>query len=106
MLRLTDLKLSLGHSEEALTAAILKRLGIARTALTGFTVVRRGQDARKKPNVLFVYTIDAEVEDEAGVLARLKDKHVGPTPDTAYKFVATAPAHFSRPVVIGAGRAG
>ena len=106
MLRLTELKLPLGHSKEALTAAILKRLGIARTALTGFTVVRRGQDARKKPNILLVYTIDVEVEDEAGVLARPKDKHVGPAPDTAYKFVATAPAHFSRPVVIGAGPCG
>ena len=106
MLRLTELKLPLGHSEEALTAAILKRLGIARAALTGFTVVRRGQDARKKPNILLVYTIDAEVTDEADVLARLKDKHVGPAPETAYKFVATAPARFTRPVVLGAGPCG
>jgi uncharacterized protein len=106
MLRLTELKLPVAHSEEALTAAILKRLGIARAALLDFTVVRRGQDARKKPNILYVYTIDAEVTDQAGVLARLKDKNVGPAPDTEYKFVATAPENFTRPLVIGAGPCG
>jgi uncharacterized FAD-dependent dehydrogenase len=106
MLRLTELKLPVGHSDEALTAAILKKLGIARTELTGFTVVRRGQDARKKPNILHVYTIDAQVADEAAVLARLKDKNVGPAPDTEYKFVAAAPENFTRPLVIGAGPCG
>jgi len=106
MLRLTELKLPVGHPEEALTAAILKKLGIARAALTGFTVVRRGQDARKKPDILYVYTIDAEVADEARILARLKDKNVGPAPDTEYKSVATAPEKFTRPLVIGAGPCG
>jgi uncharacterized FAD-dependent dehydrogenase len=106
MLRLTELKLPVGHSEQDLTAAILKKLGIPRAALKDFTVVRRGQDARKKPNIFHVYTIDAEVTDEAAVLARLKDRNVAPAPDTDYKFVATAPAKFTRPLVIGAGPCG
>ena len=106
MLRLTEIKLPVGHSEQDLTAAILKKLGIARAALKDFTVVRRGQDARKKPNVLYVYTLDADVEDEAAILARLKDSHVKPAPDIEYKFVATAPEKFTRPLVIGAGPCG
>jgi uncharacterized FAD-dependent dehydrogenase len=111
MLRLTELKLPLGHSDEALRAAIVKKLRIAAGALGDFNVVRRGQDARKKPNILYVYTIDATVADEVDVLARLKDPHVKPAPDTDYKFVAQAPAHldqssFERPLVIGAGPCG
>jgi uncharacterized FAD-dependent dehydrogenase len=107
MLRLTELKLPLGHSEAALRAAILKKLGLAPGALVGFRVVRRGHDARKKPSVLYVYTIDAEVKDEAAVLARRKGPHVRPAPDTEYKFVARAPAaDFVRPLVIGAGPCG
>jgi uncharacterized FAD-dependent dehydrogenase len=54
MLRLTELKLPLGHSDEALRAAILKKLRIAAAALGEFKVVRRGQDARKKPNIQYV----------------------------------------------------
>ena len=106
MLRLTELKLPVGHSEPELTAAILKLLGIPRAALKSFTVIRRGQDARKKPRVLYVYTIDAEVEGEAALLARLKNKHVNLAPDTEYKFAATAPEKFTRPLVIGAGPCG
>ena len=106
MLRLTELKLPLGHSDEALRAAIVKKLRIAASALVDFRVVRRGQDARKKPNILYVYTIDAAIADEAAVLARLNDPHVKPAPDTEYKFVARAPEKFARPLVIGAGPCG
>ena len=106
MLRLTELKLPLGHTDEALRAAIVKKLRIAAGALGEFQVVRRGQDARKKPNILYVYTIDAAVTDEAGVLARLNDPHVKQAPDTEYKFLAQAPESFERPLVIGAGPCG
>ena len=69
---------------------IVKKLRIAAEALGEFKVVRRGQDARKKPNILYVYTIDAAVADEAAVLARLNDPHVSRAPDTEYKFVLAA----------------
>jgi len=106
MLRLTELKLPLGHTDEALRAAIVKKLRIAAGALGEFQVVRRGQDARKKPNILYVYTIDAALTDEAGVLARLNDPHVKQAPDTEYKFLARAPESFERPLVVGAGPCG
>ena len=105
MLRLSELKLPPGHPPEALREAVLARLGVDESALIAFSVVRRAHDARKKSAVLMVYSVDAEVADEAAVLAR------GPVqtriaPDTAYRFVATAPKAFTRPVVIGAGPCG
>jgi len=109
MLRLSGLGLPLDHEPDALPAAIAKRLGIAREALIGFTVAKRGNDARRRTAILLVYTVDVEVADEAEVLARLAgDKDLRPTPDTSYRFVATAPEGWSglRPVVIGAGPCG
>ena len=106
MLRLTELKLPVGHSEAVLKAAIVKKLGITAETLTGFAIVRRGQDARKKTNILYVYTIDAAVTDEEAVLARAKDTHVKRAPDTEYKFVARASEKFTRPLVVGAGPCG
>ncbi|HEY6774288.1 MAG TPA: NAD(P)/FAD-dependent oxidoreductase [Oxalicibacterium sp.] len=108
MLRLTDVQLPLDHTEDALVAAIVARLGIARGDLIAHTIFRRGYDARKKSAISLVYTLDVEVRDEARVLKRAKgDRQVSVAPDTNYKFVAQAPAGLtSRPVVVGFGPCG
>ncbi len=108
-MRLTELKLPLDHTDADLTAAILKRLGIAADELVGYTVFRRGHDARKPSAILLTYTLDIEVRNEKALLARLaKDRNVGLTPDTSYHFVTAAPATppTPRPVVIGTGPCG
>jgi len=108
MLRLTEIKLPLGHLEGEIKAAILKRLNIAEGDLLRYTVFKRGVDARKKNHILFTYTLDVEVSDEAAILECFKnDPHVKPAPDTRYHFIAQAPQNLSsRPVVIGMGPAG
>ncbi|HEV2539996.1 MAG TPA: NAD(P)/FAD-dependent oxidoreductase [Frateuria sp.] len=108
MLRLTDLKLPLDHPSEALDRAIRERLHISAGALRGYSVFRRGYDARKRGAIALIYTLDVEVADEAAVLARFADdRHVQPTPDTSYRPVAPAPVrHEHRPLVIGFGPCG
>jgi hypothetical protein len=108
MLRITELRLPLDHPEDDLRKAVATRLGVSSADLLSFKVFRRAWDARKKSAIKLVYTIDAEVRDEAHVRARLKDdRHVNPSPDTTYKFVARAPERVEkRPVVIGTGPCG
>ena len=106
MLRITDIRLPLDHAPEALRTAIVAKLKIAPSALEDFTVIKRGQDARKKPKIFYVYTLDVAVKDEAAILAKSKDPHVKAAPDMDYKFVARAPETFLRPLVIGAGPCG
>ena len=109
MLRLSGLTLPLDHEADALPAAIAARLGVPGGDVRGFTVHRRGNDARKRTAILLVYTVDVDLADEAEVLARLAgDKDVRPTPDMAYRPPVIAPAGWSglRPVVIGAGPCG
>jgi len=108
MLRLAEVKLPLDHPESAIQAAILKRLNIRADELIGYTIARRGHDARKPDAMVFVYTLDVETTCEPALLQRLHaDAHVSPTPDTHYHFVAQAPAHLTaRPVVIGTGPCG
>ena len=112
MLRITELRLPLGHAEAALSAAVLARLGIPDGALKAHTVFRRAWDARKKAAIVLSYTVDCEVEGEAAVLARFQgNAHVRVAPDTRYRFVGHAPADFAaserpRPVVIGFGPCG
>ena len=108
MLRITELKLPLDHAADALRPAICQRLGVADSDLLGFTLFRRGYDARKKSAIALIYTLDCELRDEAAVFKRLHgDRNISPTPDMAYKVVAQAPAGLTeRPIVIGMGPCG
>ncbi|MEZ8099357.1 NAD(P)/FAD-dependent oxidoreductase [Vibrio bivalvicida] len=108
MIRLNEIKLPLDHEEEALTAAITKKLGISEDQVISYNVFRRGYDARKKANILLIYTLDVVAENEAALLEQfVSDPHVKETPDMEYKFVAKAPENVTeRPVVIGFGPCG
>ncbi len=108
MLRVTEIKLPLDHTKADLEAALLKRLALGESELLGYTVFRRGVDARKASDIRFVYSLDATVKDEKAVRKRLRnDRHVSLTPDMSYRFVAQAPANLDeRPVIIGMGPCG
>jgi uncharacterized FAD-dependent dehydrogenase len=108
MLRLTDIKLPLDHQADAIEQAILKKLSITKAELVDFTVFKRGYDARKKNNILLIYTLDISTKNDEQLLAAFsKDPHVKITPDMAYKFVGQAPKELTeRPVVIGMGPCG
>jgi len=107
MIRVTQLKLPLGHPPEALKAALLKRLKLPASGLQNFTVFKRAHDARNKQAIAYIYTLDVAVADETALLTRFaRDPDVRPAPDMTYQFVARAPARFRRPLVIGAGPCG
>jgi len=107
MLRLTELKLPLDHTENDLRTAVINRLRIKPEDLARYTVFRRAADARKKPTIVLIYTLDIELRDEAAVLKRLsRDRNISPAPDLRYRFVARAPGRFTRPIVIGTGPCG
>ena len=108
MLRLTEIKLPLDHHADDLHAAILQRLKIDAEDLIGYTLHRRGFDARKPSAISLIFTLDVEVRNETALLKKLTGTpHIVPSPDTSYHFVAHAPEKFSdRPVVIGTGPCG
>ena len=108
MIRINELRLPLEHPAEALPSAAAKRLEIPEAAIRTLTVFKRSHDARKKNALLFIYTVDLEIEDEAAVLTRFADDpKVNPSPDTSYHFVSRAPKTLTqRPVVVGFGPAG
>jgi uncharacterized FAD-dependent dehydrogenase len=109
MIRLSGLSLPLDHPSEAIAPAICARLGVTREELRGWTLFKRGNDARRKQAIQLVYTFDLELADEAAVLARFAgDKDVRLTPDMTWHPPVQAPPGWQgkRPVVIGAGPCG
>ncbi|MDA0717490.1 MAG: FAD-dependent oxidoreductase [Cyanobacteria bacterium] len=112
MLRLSELKLPLDHSEADLAAAVLRRLRLAPDQLLGLRLVKRSVDARKSTAISLVYSLDLELgldeRAEAKLLQRFaRDPHLRPRPDTTYHpVVGHANDRRMRPVVVGAGPCG
>ena len=108
MLRLTNVKLPLNHQPEALEQVILATLKITAEQLTSFSIFKRGYDARKKSNIILMYTLDVETtKNEQLIAEHVNDQNIKVSPDTSYKFVGQAPENLiERPVVIGMGPCG
>ena len=108
MLRLSEIKLPLDHTDEDLHATILKKLRLDAADITRYTVFKRSYDARKRGEIRLVYIVDIETPKQKQLLSRFKkDPHVKPTPDTSYHYVTEAPKVLDhRPVVIGNGPCG
>lgn len=105
-LRLRELSLRLEQGEELLSSLVEMELSLVAGSVSNLLIVRRGIDARKKPNVLRVYTVEFEVEDEASLCERHKGnarlEKVNPSPST--EAIAFRPDR--RVVVVGMGPAG
>ena len=108
MIRLTNFKLPLDHTDDELKQAILNKLAINSKQLIDFTVFKRGYDARQKNNIYLIYTLDVNTTDDQALLSKFaKEQHIKPSPDTQYQFVTQAPKNLTqRPVVIGMGPCG
>ena len=114
MLRLTEIKLPLEHTEADLAAAIADKLEISAEQLQGFSVFKRSYDARQQDNILLIYHLDVQLaaELETQLLEKfVRQSFCRTSPDTRYQFVGLADADFpnseqQRPLVIGFGPCG
>lgn len=108
MIQISQLKLQIPHTEEQLEEKIKKVLGIRKTDLLSFRILKRSLDARKKPVLFYVYTVEAEVKREKALKHKIKNPNIffrGPIAD--YKIIPCGEQSLrERPVVIGSGPAG
>ncbi|MFQ3231651.1 NAD(P)/FAD-dependent oxidoreductase [Reinekea sp.] len=108
MIRLSNIKLPLDHTDTALEQAVLDTLGIDKSDLLELNVFRRGYDARKKTNIWLIYTLDVDTKLNDLLLDKFADNNqIKATPDLNYHYVANAPIDLKeRPIIIGFGPCG
>ena len=107
MIRISSLKLHIGHTPEDLSRAIAKKLRIRDTGLLDYTIVKQSLDARDKPDLRYVYAVDVRTEAEERILRKIHDKSVTRAPKEQYHFVPMGSDRLlHRPVIIGSGPAG
>ncbi len=74
MIRVSQLKLPVEHSEEQFCQKIEKSLKIKKDQIKKLQIVKKSIDARKKPDVSIVYSVDVWVDNEEKILKHRKQK--------------------------------
>lgn len=107
MIRIREISLPPEHSVHQLPFETARLLKIQNSRIRGIRLVRRSVDARKKPDVRIVYTVDVQVEgNEQKILRQSGCKRAAIAPVNYYKPKKNLPAPEKRPVVVGFGPAG
>lgn len=111
MIRIGQVKIRTGHTNEELVKRIERILGVTGGEIDSFVIRKRSVDARKKPEIYYVYTIDVKLKNEKkekGILSRGKKKDLSEAKDKPYLFPTCEENRKSehRPVIVGSGPAG
>jgi len=107
MIRLRDIQLPPEHNAHQLQFEAAQMLRISNSKIRSLRIVRRSVDARKKPDVKIIYTIDVIVDgNEKKVLRASGCKRASIAPVNFYRAPKNIPAPDKRPVVVGFGPAG
>lgn len=108
MIRISQLKLPITHTSDDLKKKILKILRISESELLSWQIQKQSIDARKKPQLFYIYSVDVTVKNESSVKKKVKNGQVifGKKP-VRYTFPDSGNQPLlHRPVIIGTGPAG
>lgn len=107
MIRIRDISLPVEHDANQLVFESAKMLRIPGSKIRGLTLVRRSIDARKKPDIRIIYTVDVKVDGNEGKIIKSSGcKRASIAPVAFYKPPKLAVQAKERPVVVGFGPAG
>lgn len=105
MYRVQQIKLPIDHSEDELRAEIASELRISEDKIDSFEIYKKSIDARKKDNILFIYTVDVETKEEIKIPK--KNSNISLAEPFTYEVKITGEIELNnRPVIIGSGPAG
>ena len=107
MLRVQQLKLPVSHTREELEKKLRKTLKLSKEELLSWNIRRQSLDARKKPELFFVYTVDVSVKQEKQVMKRVHSKNIMSTTEKKFSYLHMEQnLNAPRPVIVGSGPAG
>ncbi len=130
VVRVNEFKLRVGHSQRQLENELCRILHIRNIILADtlsgnikniektfsehhltergtpqYEIIRRSIDARKKPDLFYVYTIDVTLPHPQALVKKLRNRHVTAVEPKKYRFPYEN-MQPGRPVVVGSGPAG
>ena len=107
MIRIRDISLPAEHNVNQLPFEAAQLLKVSNSKIRNVKLVRRSVDARKKPEVRVIYTIDVAVDgNEEKIIRRSGCKRASVAPISYYKPPKITKNTTERPIVVGFGPAG
>lgn len=107
MIRINQLKLPVTHRDEDIPARIAKTLNIPQSRIRSWNIVKQSVDARKKEQILFIYTVDVEIENQKQAEKKFKSPQIMAVKEPRYEFPCPGTLPLSHPpVIVGSGPAG
>ena len=107
MIRLNQLKILPGQ-EDKLSSYVAKALSVREDEMLQLNIVKKSLDARKKPELFWIYTVDVELKSSANFKRVFKNKNVSSAPELKEYQIpkcGKTPLEYP-PVVVGMGPAG
>ena len=107
MIRIRDIALPPEHNVNQLPFEAAQLLKVPNSKIRGLKIVRRSVDARKKPDVKIIYTVDVAIDgNEEKIVRKSGCKRASVAPVSYYKVPKCDVQPEKRPVVVGFGPAG
>ncbi|MBO5551986.1 MAG: FAD-dependent oxidoreductase, partial [Lachnospiraceae bacterium] len=107
MIKISDLRVPEGADPGHIKHKAARILRVSEEELLDIKVLKRSRDARRRNNIVDVYTIAVEAQDEEGIVSRTNLRNVSICREEAYSFPKRGKkGSGSRPVVTGFGPAG
>lgn len=107
MIQIRQLKLPVDHGREDLKKKAAKALRVRPEEILELHVMKQSLDARKKPELFYIYTVNVKVRGEAKVLKKSSGPQILMAPEEGYRMPAQGSEPLRRrPVVVGLGPAG
>ena len=109
MIRINQIKLPVGHNEAELKKKISRLLRIDGSRIETIQIQKKSIDARKKPELFMIYTVDVAVRGirEQAIIEKCRSSSISIAPVRKYDFSITGTEPMNHPpVIIGSGPAG
>lgn len=107
MIQITQLKLPYQHTEADLKQKIRKTLKLNSNQKFTYRIVKKSIDARKKPELFLVYTVQVSCDNENGIVKKAKNSSVCIAKPKFYTIPNAGEQELTvPPLIIGAGPAG
>ena len=105
MIRINQIKLPVTHTAAQLEQKLRKILKFTADTPLKYQIIKKSIDARKKPDLFYVYSVDVETANEQKILKKVNDNNIMLTSKKKY-ILPEIKSPSAVPVIAGAGPAG
>ncbi|MFR2710810.1 MAG: NAD(P)/FAD-dependent oxidoreductase [Frisingicoccus sp.] len=107
MLRIGQIKIPYRDGDSKVYKTLLKKLHIQEQEILSWKIFKKSIDARKKQEIMSVYTVDIELKHENAFLKRTRNRNIQKIEHKEYQFPKAGERLPDHPIVIvGSGPAG